>query len=100
MRCGWYVAAFYLSELEGGQPAILFTSWARVIPEYRKHYEYLLASKPLMTRAHSFPRQNLTKSTANLVNSASQQMKFRGSPRIHSYISTCYELMNPSLFIH
>jgi len=32
----------------------------------------------------SFPRQNLTNSAANLVNSAARQMKFRGSPRLHS----------------
>src|SRR6218665_466094 len=40
-----------------------------------------------MIRAHSFPRQNLTNSAANLVNSAvtaARQMKFRGSPRLHS----------------
>src|SRR6218665_2244306 len=34
----------------------------------------------LITRALSFPRQNLTNSATNFVHSAAAQMKFRGSP--------------------
>ena len=69
----------------------------------------------VITRAHSFPRQNLTNSAENFVNSAAYrgkadeiprltaatQLNFRGL--IKSWINrsnTCYELMNPSLFIH
>ena len=68
-----------------------------------------------ISRVHSFPRQNLTNSAANLVSSAAYrgkadkvprltantQLNFRGL--IKSWINrsnTCYELMNPSLFIH
>jgi len=73
------------------------------------------AIRLVMTRAHSFPRQNLTNSAANLVNSVAHrgkadeilqlttdtQLNFRDL--IKSWIdrsNTCYELMNPSLFIH
>src|SRR6218665_2994659 len=68
----------------------------------------------LITRAHSFPRQNLTNSAAYLVNSADHrgkadeiprltadtQLNFRGliKSRINRS-NTCYELMNPS-FTH
>ena len=69
----------------------------------------------IISRAHSFPRQNSTNSAANMVNSAAHrgradeiprltavtQLNFRGL--IKSWISrsnTCYDLMNCSLFIH
>src|SRR6218665_1134130 len=45
---------------------------------------YRILRHRVMSRAHSFPRQNLTNSSANLVNSAARQMKFRGSPGIYS----------------
>ena len=41
-----------------------------------------LSLYPVITRAHSFPRQNLTNSAANLVNSAVHRGKADEIPRL------------------
>ena len=62
------------------------------------------AVQHVITRAHSFPGQNLANhGTADEIPRLTEdtQLNFRGL--IKSWINrsnTCYELMNPSLFIH
>src|SRR6218665_978439 len=79
------------------------------------HISFPPISSILIIRAHSFPRQNLTNSAVNLVNSAAYRGKADEIPRLttdtHLHFrglikssinksNTCYELMNQSLFIH